>query len=160
MVARKFSFTLIRPTGFKSETNPIMPLPPNPALDDLDKLGLATSLAKARKGYQEGGVPIGAALVFHSGASRDAANAAILGCAHNQRIQKSSPTLHAEIAALEDAGRQKAGVYKRSTMVSDLPPFPPGPSHTVYERFRGSELTIVGFTQYTTLRCGSVVVVI
>lgn len=94
--------------------------PTKPALNDLDKLGLATALAKARKSYQEGGVPIGAALVFHGGVT-DSNTAAILGCAHNQRIQKSSPTLHAEIAALEDAGRQKADVYKRSTMVSLFP---------------------------------------
>lgn len=97
-----------------SRPTAIMP----PTLNDLDKLGLATALAKARKSYQEGGVPIGAALVFNGGGgtSRDAA---VLGCAHNQRFQKSSPTLHAEIAALEDAGRQKADIYKKSTMVSD-----------------------------------------
>lgn len=97
--------------------------PPN----SLDKLGLASALAKARKSDQEGGIPIGAALVYHgTGTSRDSvANAAVLGCAHNQRIQKSSPTLHAEIATLEDAGRQKAAVYKNSTMVgSPLLPLP------------------------------------
>ncbi|KAG9311201.1 cytidine deaminase-like protein [Chiua virens] len=88
---------------------------------DIDKLGLATALAKARKSYQEGGVPIGAALIYHGG-SRNAASAAVLGCSHNQRIQKSSPTLHAEIAALEDAGRLKADVYKNSTMYTTLSP--------------------------------------
>lgn len=90
-----------------------MPTPAN--MNDLDRLGLATALAKARKSYQEGGIPIGAALVYHG---TDAA--AVLGCAHNQRIQKSSPTLHAEIAALEDAGRQRAAVYRNSTMVRRL----------------------------------------
>ncbi|KAF9231743.1 cytidine deaminase-like protein [Melanogaster broomeanus] len=65
----------------------------------IDKLGLATALAKARKSYQEGGIPIGAALVYH-GTSLDAADAVILGCSHNQRIQKLRP--------LEDAGRLKA----------------------------------------------------
>ena len=84
-------------------------------MTDLDKLGLATALAKARKSYQEGGIPIGAALIYHG--LPDAANAVVLGCAHNQRFQKSSPTLHAEIAALEDAGRQRAAVYRNSTMV-------------------------------------------
>ncbi|KAI9567912.1 cytidine deaminase-like protein [Boletus coccyginus] len=119
--------------------------PPN----DLDKLGLATALAKARKSYQEGGIPIGATLVFHGSAScgdgdgnGDVAAAAVLGCAHNQRIQTSSPTLHAEMAALEDAGRLRADVYRRSTMVCSL--------------FRPSVLTRVlwtdgGGTQYTTL---------
>ena len=100
------------------------PTPGRTGLTDLDKLGLATALAKARKSYREGGIPIGAALVYHGSAGscgddrdRDAANAAVLGCAHNQRIQKSSPTLHAEMAALEDAGRQRAAVYRGSTMV-------------------------------------------
>ncbi|KAN0082929.1 Cytidine deaminase-like protein [Tylopilus felleus] len=92
-----------------------MPTPAN--MNDLDRLGLATALAKARKSYQEGGIPIGAALVYHG---TDAA--AVLGCAHNQRIQKSSPTLHAEIAALEDAGRQRAAVYRNSTMYTTLSP--------------------------------------
>lgn len=96
--------------------------PPAPAATptannrSLDDLGLASALAKARKSYQEGGIPIGAALVYH-GTSHAVANAAVLGCAHNSRIQKSSPTLHAEIAALEDAGRLKGAVYRHSTMV-------------------------------------------
>jgi len=94
----------------------MMILPPS----DLDKLGLATALAKARKSYKEGGVPIGAALVYHGSSCDDADTAAVLGCAHNQWIQKSSPTLHAEIAALEDAGRQRKDVYKRSTLVRSV----------------------------------------
>lgn len=105
-----------------------MAAPSAPTLTDLDKLGLATALAKARKSYQEGGIPIGAALVYHGDPANpkpNASSAAVLGCAHNQRIQKSSPTLHAEIAALEDAGRQRAGVYRNSTMVRSFPCSPP-----------------------------------
>src|SRR5258708_40103056 len=85
-------------------------------MNDIDKLGLSTAIAKARKSYQEGGIPIGAALVYH-GSSMDPKDAVVLGCAHNSRIQKSSATLHGEIAALEDAGRLKAQVYRGSTMV-------------------------------------------
>jgi hypothetical protein len=33
------------------------------------------------------------------------------------RAQRDSPTLHAEIAALEDAGRQPASVYRDCTLV-------------------------------------------
>ncbi|EIW75840.1 cytidine deaminase-like protein [Coniophora puteana RWD-64-598 SS2] len=105
----------------------------------LDRLGLATALAKARKSYAEGGIPIGAALVFHGNDSSSASQpppqgnegvaalslssgAAVLGSAHNARIQKCSPTLHAEIAALEDAGRLGAGVYRRCTMYTTLSP--------------------------------------
>jgi len=85
-------------------------------MDAIDKLGLSTAIAKAHKSYQEGGIPIGAALVYH-GSSTDPKDAVVLGCAHNSRVQRSSPTLHGEIAALEDAGRLKAQVYRGSTMV-------------------------------------------
>ncbi|KAH7890309.1 cytidine deaminase-like protein [Phlebopus sp. FC_14] len=87
-------------------------------MNAIDKLGLSTALSKARKSYQEGGIPIGSALVYHGCSSSSLDAAIVLGCAHNQRIQKSSPTLHAEIATLEDAGRLKADVYRGSTMVS------------------------------------------
>ncbi|KAG1722784.1 cytidine deaminase-like protein [Suillus paluster] len=90
-------------------------------MDGIDKLGLSTALAKARKSYQEGGIPIGAALVYH-GSSTDPKDAVVLGCSHNSRIQKSSATLHGEIAALEDAGRLKAEVYRGSTMYTTLSP--------------------------------------
>lgn len=88
-------------------------------MDDLDKFGLVTALQKAMDSYAQGGIPIGAALLYHGEvtSTESARNPVILGCSHNQRIQKSSPTLHAEIAALEDAGRLKADVYRRSTMV-------------------------------------------
>ncbi|GBE78756.1 Cytosine deaminase [Sparassis crispa] len=69
-----------------------------------DVLGLKTALANARKSYDEGGVPIGAAL------------------GHNQRIQKSSAILHGETAALKNAGRLKAEVYRQSTMYTTLSP--------------------------------------
>jgi creatinine deaminase len=83
---------------------------------EIDQLGLQAALAAARKGYQEGGIPIGAALV-----QRDPDNDSkiiVLGSGHNERIQKSSATLHGEMAALEAAGRLKPGTYRTSTMVS------------------------------------------
>ncbi|KAL4063739.1 cytidine deaminase-like protein [Scleroderma citrinum] len=90
-------------------------------MNDPDKFGLATALAQARKSYQDGGIPIGAALLYHD-PSLQPSDPVVLGCSHNQRIQKSSPTLHAEIAALEDAGRLKADVYRKSTMYTTLSP--------------------------------------
>ncbi|KAH7923295.1 cytidine deaminase-like protein [Leucogyrophana mollusca] len=90
-------------------------------MDAIDRLGLATALAKARKSYQEGGIPIGAALVHH-GSSSGPGDAIVMGTGHNSRIQKSSATLHGEIAALEDGGRLKADIYKRSTMYTTLSP--------------------------------------
>uniref|UniRef100_A0AC34GG14 CMP/dCMP-type deaminase domain-containing protein n=1 Tax=Panagrolaimus sp. ES5 TaxID=591445 RepID=A0AC34GG14_9BILA len=76
--------------------------------------GFQIALEEARKGFEQGGIPIGAALVDEDGT--------ILGRGHNMRVQKSSPTLHAEIAALEDAGRLSASTYKRCTMYTTLSP--------------------------------------
>ena len=41
---------------------------------------------------------------------------------HNRRIQLGSPILHGETDALEQAGRQPAAVYRRSTMYTTLSP--------------------------------------
>lgn len=52
--------------------------------------GFIAALEEAKKGFAEGGVPIGACLV--------AADGRILGRGHNMRVQKSSATLHASRA--------------------------------------------------------------
>ncbi|KAJ2997965.1 hypothetical protein NUW58_g474 [Xylaria curta] len=51
-----------------------------------DHEGLALALEEARKGYEEGGIPIGAALV--------AADGRVLGRGHNMRVQNDNPILH------------------------------------------------------------------
>ncbi|CAK1363786.1 unnamed protein product [Cercospora beticola] len=76
--------------------------------------GFIAALEEAKKGFAEGGVPIGACLV--------AADGRILGRGHNMRVQKSSATLHAEISALENAGRLPASEYKNATMYTSLSP--------------------------------------
>ncbi|KAF2253412.1 zinc-binding CMP/dCMP deaminase [Trematosphaeria pertusa] len=76
--------------------------------------GFKAALEEAQKGSDEGGVPIGAALV--------AADGKVLGRGHNMRIQKSSATLHAEISALENAGRLSAASYRGATMYTTLSP--------------------------------------
>ncbi|KAJ7595450.1 cytosine deaminase [Mycena floridula] len=83
----------------------------------MDKLGISKAFEEAQKGYQGGGIPIGAALLC-----LDEDRTLILGSGHNQRIQKSSATLHGEISALENAGRLKPEIYKRSTMYTTLSP--------------------------------------
>jgi len=77
---------------------------------DLDAQGLAIALSEAEKGLAQGGIPIGSALLRNDGT--------LTGAGHNMRVQRSSPTLHAEIAALEDAGRLPASVYRDCTLVS------------------------------------------
>lgn len=46
----------------------------------------------------------------------------VLGAGHNLRIQQSSATLHAEMAALENAGRLPGSAYKGATMYTTLSP--------------------------------------
>ncbi|EKG21993.1 CMP/dCMP deaminase zinc-binding protein [Macrophomina phaseolina MS6] len=76
--------------------------------------GFIAALEEAKKGYEEGGIPIGACIVSKDGK--------ILGRGHNMRIQKGSATLHGEISALENAGRLPASAYDGSTMYTTLSP--------------------------------------
>ena len=46
----------------------------------------------------------------------------IVGRGHNQRVQKGSAILHAEMDCLENAGRLKAGDYRRAVLYSTLSP--------------------------------------
>ena len=64
---------------------------------------LTAAFDEARKGRQEGGIPVGSVLVYRG---------AILGRGHNRRVQRGSPILHAEMDALENAGRRAAKVYR------------------------------------------------
>lgn len=74
---------------------------------------LEAALDEARAGLVEGGIPIGSVLV-HRGQ--------MLGAGHNRRIQRGSVVLHAEMDALERAGRQPARVYRESTLYTTLSP--------------------------------------
>lgn len=74
---------------------------------------MQAALEEARKGLREGGIPIGSVLVIDD---------QIVGRGHNQRIQKGSAILHAEMDCLENAGRLKARDYQRATLYSTLSP--------------------------------------
>jgi cytosine deaminase len=79
----------------------------------IDEQFLAVAIEQARIGRDEGGVPIGGALV---------ADGKVLGAGHNRRVQLGSPIRHGETDALEVAGRLPASVYRRSTMYTTLSP--------------------------------------
>lgn len=68
---------------------------------------------EARQGYREGGIPIGSVLVL---------DGKIIGRGHNRRVQRSSPILHAEMDALENAGRLAPEEYRRATIYTTLSP--------------------------------------
>ena len=78
-----------------------------------DHAFLEIAIEQARIGRDEGGVPIGAALV---------ADGQVLGAGHNRRVQLGSAIRHGETDALEVAGRLPAAVYRRSTMYTTLSP--------------------------------------
>ena len=46
----------------------------------------------------------------------------IVGRGHNQRVQKGSAVLHAEMDCLENAGRLSAATYRNATLYSTLSP--------------------------------------
>ncbi len=74
---------------------------------------LAAAMDEARKGLAAGGIPIGSVLVI---------DGRIVGRGHNQRLQKGSPVLHAEMDCLENAGRLPARDYRRAVLYSTLSP--------------------------------------
>ncbi|MDA8745760.1 nucleoside deaminase [Rubripirellula amarantea] len=74
---------------------------------------LQAAIDEAIKGRDEGGIPIGSVLVIDD---------QIVGRGHNRRIQSGSPVLHAEMDALENAGRLTAADYAKSTLYSTLSP--------------------------------------
>jgi cytosine/creatinine deaminase len=74
---------------------------------------LSAAIAEAETGLAAGGVPIGSVLVVAG---------EIVGRGHNQRVQKGSVVLHAEMDCLENAGRLSASVYRRATLYSTLSP--------------------------------------
>jgi len=74
---------------------------------------MKAAIEEARKGLAEGGIPIGSVLVKEG---------EIIGRGHNRRVQKKSPTLHAEMDCLENAGRLKAADYQKCVIYSTLSP--------------------------------------
>ncbi len=74
---------------------------------------LLAAIEEAERGLAEGGIPIGSVLV-HGGV--------VVGRGHNRRVQRGSTILHAEMDALENAGRRPASFYRESTLDTTLSP--------------------------------------
>ncbi len=73
---------------------------------------LAVAIDEARKGRDEGGLPIGAAIFTRDGR--------LLGAGHNRRVQHGDPSAHGETDAFRNAGRQR--LYRDLIMVTTLAP--------------------------------------
>ena len=74
--------------------------------------GTSLAISSARQSLEEGGIPIGAALLDSEGR--------VLGVGHNRRLQKDSPILHAEMDCLANASRRHD--YSGTTLYSTLMP--------------------------------------
>ncbi len=74
---------------------------------------MEAAIEEARKGMEEGGIPIGSVIVH---------NGKIIGRGHNRRVQNGSPILHGEMDAFENAGRQSAKTYRESILYTTLSP--------------------------------------
>ena len=84
-----------------------------PQVSFFDKKFYQLALNEAKIGLSEGGIPIGALLVYKDQA---------LGRGHNKRVQEKSAIKHGETDCIENAGRQKAIVYQQSTLYTTLSP--------------------------------------
>jgi cytosine deaminase len=73
------------------------------------------AIAEAKKGLEEGGIPIGSVLVH---------NDEIIGRGYNKRVQKGSVILHGEMDTLENAGRLPWVVYRECVIYTTLSPCP------------------------------------
>lgn len=74
---------------------------------------MQAAIEEAKKGLAAGGIPIGSVLVV---------DGEIVGRGHNQRVQRGSAILHAEMDCFENAGRLTSADYKRATLYSTLSP--------------------------------------
>ena len=73
---------------------------------------LSVAIEEARLGFDEGGIPIGAALFTQSGE--------LLSRGRNRRVQQGDPSVHGETDAFRRAGRQRS--YRDLIMVTTLAP--------------------------------------
>jgi cytosine deaminase len=74
---------------------------------------LAVAIEQARIGRDEGGVPIGAAILI---------DGVVVAAGRNRRVQLGSAIRHGETDALEVAGRLPASAYRRATIATTLSP--------------------------------------
>jgi creatinine deaminase len=81
----------------------------------MEMSGLEVAIEEATAGLVEGGIPIGSALEV---------DGKIVGRGHNRRVQEGSVIRHAEMDALENAGRLPASSYRRSVIHTTLSPCP------------------------------------
>ena len=83
-----------------------------PPLNELDQRALEAAYQQACKSRDEGGIPIGSALMNPAGE--------IVALGHNERVQSDDPTAHAETVCIRNAGRRRD--WHTLTLASTLSP--------------------------------------
>ncbi len=81
------------------------------ALTATDTAFLKQAFDQAQKSYDEGGLPIGAAMVE---------NGVLIGVGHNQRVQQGDPTAHGEMDCFRRVGRRPD--YRGVSLYTTLSP--------------------------------------
>jgi len=80
-------------------------------MNRIDRSFLDAAIAEAARGLEEGGLPIGAALVE---------DGALLATGRNRRVQQGDPIAHGEMDCLRRAGRRRS--YRNTTLYTTLSP--------------------------------------
>ena len=80
-----------------------------------DSYFMELAIGEAEKSLKDGGIPIGAVLVK---------DGKVISKGHNRLIQNDSVILHAEMAAIENAGRLDYDDYIKCTLYTTLSPCP------------------------------------
>ncbi|MEE0901473.1 MAG: nucleoside deaminase, partial [Methanobrevibacter sp.] len=118
-----------------------------------DNYFMNEALKEARKSLQEGGIPIGAVLVK---------DGEIISRGHNRLIQNDSVVLHAEMDAIENAGRLNYDDYINCTLYTTLSPCPMCSGAVILYNIPrvviGENTTLMGAENL--LRCNDVEVVV
>jgi creatinine deaminase len=80
-------------------------------MNRIDRSFLDAAIAEAASGFEEGGLPIGAALVE---------DGQLLATGRNRRVQLGDPIAHGEMDCLRLAGRRRS--YRNTTLYTTLSP--------------------------------------
>lgn len=118
-----------------------------------DNYFMSEALKEAHKSLKEGGIPIGAVLVK---------DGEIISRGHNRLIQNDSVVLHAEMDAIENAGRLNYDDYINCTLYTTLSPCPMCSGAVILYNIPrvviGENTTLMGAENL--LRCNDVEVVV
>lgn len=80
-------------------------------MDPIDRSFLDAAIAEAAQGFEEGGLPIGAALVE---------DGVLVATGRNRRVQQGDPIAHGEMDCLRLAGRRRS--YRNTVLYTTLSP--------------------------------------